>query len=674
MTSRSLAGFFYVLSFIGPLPALLAADEKGGDGSAEARKLLIHAVEMSLGKELRESLQTLVTAGGRENIDLIIRLAAKVPPSGDGLYWDLVQGACSFKDKAALEFLGDVIVRLRSSGISRDLVFGLARNRSTATVFALSPLLRKGPPDLQLMAAEKIGAIPCPEAVDVLIETLKREETKASDLRDAVLGGLEDITGMTFGTMSLNWEGWWKQNREKAVLGPQARKENADKRVTGTAIDHLDKKREQAFVGLERIPKKSVVVLSAEFPQHDCNNGHIENALESMGVPHQIVKRPDFEKFDLKGVGAIFINCSQFHEFCICPNCKPAAKAGNRLYQCSGCSKHITFSGKLSSGSIAKLKNFVMAGGSLFCEDWTVKEVVERAFPEYVAAGKVLKKDEVDVVPARGRVTHPLLKGIFRPEKPPEPIRGIDDDDDDHDGAKKEDKKGAEKPSDGPTKVAPKEGDPLPPNDPELVKLRHQWVIDDESWALKILDANKVVVLLTSGKLQKDTEGQGVVALCFRPGGDAEAASIGKRGGPGLVLQVLSHFGKQESSDDEFTLQNLLLNFLLASNVARNLEEAARSNIGKKGAAGKSPAKAGGDAGKSSAKDAGDAADGKESDGTGKDSGTGGGAAGAEKAAAKGASPKGGAGKSGVEKGEGQNDGAAKAGSGERKTGAGGGG
>jgi hypothetical protein len=54
-----------------------------------------------------------------------------------------------------------------------------------------------------------------------------------------------------------------------------------------------------------------------------------------------------------------------------------------------------------------------------------------------------------------------------------------------------------------------------------------------------------------------------------------------------MVLQVLSHFGRQESTQDEYSLQNLLLNFLIAANVARNEGELA-----------KKPAKAVGNEGK----------------------------------------------------------------------------
>jgi hypothetical protein len=37
----------------------------------------------------------------------------------------------------------------------------------------------------------------------------------------------------------------------------------------------------------------------------------------------------------------------------------------------------------------------------------------------------------------------------------------------------------------------------------------------------------------------------------------------------GRVLYVLSHFGKQVSAQDEYSLQNLLINFLIEANERR---------------------------------------------------------------------------------------------------------
>jgi hypothetical protein len=540
------------LSFIGPIA--FAADEPEAADTGELKKKLLKAIDARSNDDVRACLAEVVKTGGKENMDMILKLLPKVPESEDSMYWDLIQGACSFQDKPAMEFLGDTIVRLQKGPTARDLIYGLAKNRSTGIVLALAPVLKNGPTDLQLMAALKMGTILVPEAVDALIEALKREEKKDTDLRDAIVEGLKTITGQDYRMNVVNWEGWWKANREKPLLGPKAREKEG---WTGTVVDDLDSKRKKEFKGLESAPKKSVIVLSAIFPERDVNNDHIENVLQRMGIPHEVVKRPDFEKYNLRGVGAIIVNCAQFHEFCICPTCKPSGDKHNRLRTCSDCNKHIMFCAKLSDPSIKKIQEFVKRGGYLFLEDWTVKEVLERAFPQYATAGKVLKQDTVDVVPARGRASHAFLKGVFRPDKPPE----REDDEDDGDGD-----------DGGEPRTKPLKPEGEVEVGPELVKVKHNWVVDDESWALKIADAAKTVVLLTSGKLQKKTGGEGVVAFFFRPGGDvtkddgAAPATGRKRPRAGLVLQVLSHFGKQECEDDEYALQNILVNFLIAAN------------------------------------------------------------------------------------------------------------
>jgi hypothetical protein len=103
---------------------------------------------------------------------------------------------------------------------------------------------------------------------------------------------------------------------------------------------------------------------------------------------------------------------------------------------------------------------------------------------------------------------------------------------------------------------------------------RH-WKVDNLSPSMRVVDAAKVTVLLASKDLVAN-DNNTAVAVVFSPGeviaapepnkrtrsGGAKApASVGAR--PGLVLHVLSHFGKQKSETDEFTLQNLLVNFLL---------------------------------------------------------------------------------------------------------------
>jgi hypothetical protein len=78
-----------------------------------------------------------------------------------------------------------------------------------------------------------------------------------------------------------------------------------------------------------------------------------------------------------------------------------------------------------------------------------------------------------------------------------------------------------------------------------------------------------VVELLSSGKLQKVADGNGTIAAAFRPGSQVPPAQPAPRGTPGVVMAVLSHFGKQGSAEDEVAIQNLLLNFLIDANAAR---------------------------------------------------------------------------------------------------------
>ncbi len=560
-------------------------DSGGGDPARDARRLLRRAMDLRSQPDIESALQALVSAGGRDNLEGILRLIPQVPASEDWLYWDLVRGACSFTDREALEHLGETILRTRGGGFSADLTSALGRNTSKKVVFAFVPILQKGTPALQIMAAERIGEIRLKESVDALVDALKREEPKGeSELLNLIVDGLQQLTHQEFKTNSVNWEGWWQKNRDKPLPeGPIERKEGQTS--SGTVVDRLDRKRLAGFEQLEKAPKKAVIVLSAEFPDRNLDNGHIESSLESMGIPHEVVKRPDFEKYDLRGVGAIVVNCAQFHTFCICPTCKPSGRKENRLRQCSDCNVHKEFSAKLSNASIKKIVGFVKRGGFLFCEDWTVKEVLERAFPQHVSAGTVLREGIADVVPARGRTGHPYLKGIFTPPEQ----SGKDPWDEIEEEKKKAGETGKDGKSgkrEGGTVARKPEPDPGSEKDPapELVKVKHHWTIDDESWAFHLSDASKVTVLLTSPKLQKDVPGENVVAFCFRPSGDnSDTGGTGKRRkGPGMVMQVLSHFGKQKSAVDEATLQNLLLNFLLAADTARTQDEVAAKKRGKK--------------------------------------------------------------------------------------------
>ncbi len=560
----------------------------------------------------------------------LLGLLGKIPQAEDAIYWSVLTGAASFTDRPALEALGKYIKENARSAVARDLLYGLAENPSPECVFALRPVLLEGPDDVRALAATKLGRIHAPESVDLLIEILVKEEKgrkgAPSDIAWLAADGLSRMTGQEFGPVSINWEGWWRQNRQKPL---RSASEAEGAFGTGTAVDSLrgDRLRREGFLGVEKAPREAVVVLTAVYTrelQRDLNNDHMEAVLERMKVPHTIVRREDFQQYDLSSAGIVLINCAQFHQFCICPTCKPAGNRKNRLQRCEGCDKHILFSAELKAQDVEKLVNFVKGGGFIFAEDWVVKELVEKAFSDFVVSGVKLRepkveaeagdvelsRSDVDVVPARGMGTHPYLRGIFAPrpvDRPGAVRRDGEDEEQDAlaaDGervaAEDGEEAGTEREGEGEGEgegggegEEPTDDDDLPwemPDrktvvldsdgveiGPDGVRVKHTWKIDDESHALKVEDSRRVVSLLTSGRLQREAKGQGVVALAFRPGPSSSAVPVGvtvpagaaSRGVPGAVVCVLSHFGKQDSTQDEYSIQNLLLNVLIDAETAR---------------------------------------------------------------------------------------------------------
>lgn len=218
----------------------------------------------------------------------------------------------------------------------------------------------------------------------------------------------------------------------------------------------------------------------------------------------------------------------------------------------------MTVSHGLSSKGVAKIKKFVEAGGNLFTEDWGLKEILEKAWPKFLVSGSYLREQEVDISPARGRTSHPLMRGVFIDprDRPAEPEEGKE-------GEGKEGGDG-ERTKEGKRTI----------DEDELINrirnLNHKWKIDDESPYLRIRNKSQVMKLMESEKVGKLAEGNDAVAVTFFAGkvgyGSGGKDSGIERRASGRVLHVLSHFGKQSSIEDEYALQNLLLNFLLEAN------------------------------------------------------------------------------------------------------------
>jgi len=285
---------------------------------------------------------------------------------------------------------------------------------------------------------------------------------------------------------------------------------------------------------------------------HDHDLDHIDKVTQQMGLKTEVVNKLEFEKMDdskLFEYVAVLGNCTHIREHCVCPLCKPGPYSKDRLFQCV-CpeNKHENAKYTLSEKGCQKLRRYVEAGGYLFAEDWAMEDYVQKAFSEYVIIGTVRPKDEtVSVFPKAGASSHPYLKKIF--SAPPSDRQ-----------------KGMTVTSD------------------DLDKIAHQWKIDKETRTVHVRDAARVVTLLTSPDLQKNANGDDAVAITFgveptpTGGGSKKNASVStgaelsqdrKTMKGGRVVYVLSHFGKQESTSDEHSLQNLLINFLVEANERR---------------------------------------------------------------------------------------------------------
>jgi hypothetical protein len=180
-------------------------------------------------------------------------------------------------------------------------------------------------------------------------------------------------------------------------------------------------------------------------------------------------------------------------------------------------------SGHLKKGDIERIRNFVNSGGYLFTSDWGLADVLEDAFPGYIQRGGETPQLGSAIFPKKGSGTHPFLREVF---------------------CKLQNGRLVERTID------------------------HSWQIDSQSYALAY-DATKVIALVEAPELQTSAMPTAVaVTFTVGPGGAAYVATGGvyedvsqQKGG--RVLHVMSHFSKQKSKQDGYTLQNMLLNFLI---------------------------------------------------------------------------------------------------------------
>jgi hypothetical protein len=537
-------------AFLALLPQDLKSTEKALAGALKEqnRKGVETAVAALLTADSPEAMKILLAALAKPAFD------ARKAKDGDEAAANecvltMLNGAASFQDPAALGLLADFILGNRSKPISRDAMAAVCNHANKPLLPLCYRILDGGNDDLKLMAVDQILSLGDRSSVEPLIKALKANEKSAGGLLVRIGRALTVLTGQDYADSVSNWTGWWEANKDKDWTVKPA----ASGGSTGTVTDSLDRAR---MTEVERLLKSAkVLVLGAATGckcGHDHDLDHIDKVTEQMGLKTEVVNKTEFEKMEdskLFEYVAILGNCTHIREHCVCPLCKPGAYSKDRLFQCV-CpeNKHENAKYTLSEKGCQKIRRYVEAGGYLFAEDWAMEDYVQKAFSEFVIIGSVRPKDEtVAVFPKAGSSSHPYLRKIF--SAPPS-----------------ERQKGMTLTSD------------------DLDKIAHAWKIDKETRTIHVRDAARVVTLLTSPELQKTASGDDAVAITFgvvptpTGSGPKKASSVAtgaevshdrKTMSGGRVVYVLSHFGKQESTSDEHSLQNLLLNFLVEANERR---------------------------------------------------------------------------------------------------------
>lgn len=550
------------------------ADESTQPTPADLKKKLAQAILAGDDSAIAQVLRKAGTVPGRDMANAVLSSARALPPEFDSAYWLLLDGVSAFRHGDAFTEMGNYILRHKTDAIAYDLMNALRKSQSVYLGRVIRQLLEEGTEQLQLMAIDLAPNAKVRRTVDILMPYLEREYAKEeggekppTEMKIRLIFALEALTLQNLGNSVPNWVGWWQRNRH---LGLKVIRDQAVEKEPTTGLARpLDPIRQRQFLGLEDMPPGKVLVIRAGKDKRGWapNYDKIEDVLERLGIKHDIATRAEVEepKYSLAKYDAIFINCCQINEYCQNPDHEGGEEVGNRLRRCLGPGAHDEVCFKFTEPGRKKIQEWTEKGGYLFTEDWVLIDLLSLVWSSYVGPGSAqggdwqhIKGQTVDIRPARGFTAHPFLRAVFVP--PPKIDWDIEEptaEDDDlaevaYDPTV-EDDPGDVDVSSG-TSV-----DPAAPVDatveipePEIDLVKHEWKIDDESPTLDV-KSKKVEVLIVSSKLEKEY-GHSAVAVTFPVK-------------EGRVLHVVSHFGKQSSSHNEATLENILINFLLEVNV-----------------------------------------------------------------------------------------------------------
>ena len=188
---------------------------------------------------------------------------------------------------------------------------------------------------------------------------------------------------------------------------------------------------------IARVTASDIVVVEGSYD-------HVQAVLEALEMPHTRVGTDQFDRVRLRPEQLLVINCP----------------------------------GNISPGAIARVRDFVAAGGSLFTTDWALRNVVEPAFAGTIAYNERPTADDVVRIEVADR-DNPFLAGVIDPGE--EPL----------------------------------------------------WWLEGSSYPIRVLDADRVKVLVRSAELEAKY-GEAPVAVHF---------SYGR----GEVFHMISHYYLQRT-------------------------------------------------------------------------------------------------------------------------------
>jgi len=201
--------------------------------------------------------------------------------------------------------------------------------------------------------------------------------------------------------------------------------------------EKMKKERKEDLELIDKVEESDIIVVSGQYD-------FIENVFQSLGIPHTVTSPEEVGDFPLSSRQLLLIDCP----------------------------------GYLDDRGIEKVRGFVRDGGFLFTTDWSLQNVLEKAFPGFVEYNGRPTGDEVVKIEILD-IEHPLVRGVVEDRE--EPV----------------------------------------------------WWLEGSSYPIRILDRDKVRVLIKSEEL-KEKYGESPVAVTFRVGG-------------GRVIHMISHYYLQRS-------------------------------------------------------------------------------------------------------------------------------